>query len=267
MRNNWTREELILAFNLYFKIPYGQFNNRNKEIIELGEILGRTPGAVAFKLVNFVSLDPKHKELGRKGAVNVGKLDIEIFNEFRNNWEDLLFESEKILAEKQNTTVEVKYKDVIEEFRYKQGEEKLRTVKTRVNQELFRRMILTNFDYKCAITEIGISELLVASHIKPWSKDKNERLNPANGISLSGTFDKAFDNGLITIDSNYKVIFSVHLKVYSDKQFYKEHFQSYEGKEITQPRKVALGLDFLKYHNDVIFEKRNQIPKSQFRKS
>ena len=175
MRNNWTREELILAFNLYFKIPYGQFNNRNKEVIELGEILGRTPGAVAYKLVNFVSLDPKHKELGRKGAVNVGKLDIEIFNEFRNSWEDLLFESEKILAEKQKTTIEAKYKDVIEDFKHKQGEEKLRTVKTRVNQELFRRMILTNFDYKCAITQIGISELLIASHIKPWSKDKNER--------------------------------------------------------------------------------------------
>ncbi len=253
---NWTREELILAFNLYFKIPYGQFNNRNKEVIELANILGRTSGAVAYKLVNFVSLDPKHKKLGRKGAVNVGKLDIEIFNEFRNNWEDLLFESEKILAEKQKTTVEEKYKDVIEDNRYKQGEEKLRTVKTRVNQDLFRRMILTNFDYKCTVTSISILELLVASHIKPWSKDKNERLNPANGISLSATFDKAFDNGLITIDADYKIVFSTQLKNYSKTLFYKEHFEIYEGKEITQLRKVALGLDFLKYHNDVIFEKK-----------
>ena len=262
MRNpNWTREELILAFNLYFKIPYGQFNNRNKEVIELAEILGRTSGAVAYKLVNFVSLDPKHKELGRKGAVNVGKLDIEIFNEFRNSWEDLLFESEKILAEKQKTTIEAKYKDVIEDFKHKQGEEKLRTVKTRVNQELFRRMILTNFDYKCAVTQIGISELLVASHIKPWSKDKNERLNPANGISLSGTFDKAFDNGLITINVDCKIIFSSQLKKHSNSQFYKEQFETYEGKEITQPRKVALGLDFLKYHNDVIFEKKYKLMK------
>ncbi len=188
-------------------------------------------------------------------------MDIEIFNEFRNNWEDLLFESEKILAEKQETTIEAKYKDIIEDYKHKQGEEKLRTVKTRVNQELFRRMILTNFDYKCAITGISILELLVASHIKPWSKDKNERLNPANGISLSGTFDKAFDNGLITIDANYKVIFSTYLKIYSDKQFYKEHFQDYEGKEITQPRKVALGLDFLKYHNDIVFERKNKLTK------
>ena len=257
---NWTREELILAFNLYFKISYGQFNNRNKEVIELAKLLGRTSGAVAYKLVNFVSLDPKQKEKGRKGAVNVGKLDIEIFNEFQNDWENLLYESEKILAEKQHTTVEIKYKDVIEEYKDKQGEEKLRTVKTRVNQELFRRMILTNFDYKCAIIGIGVSELLVASHIKPWSKDKNERLNPANGISLSGTFDKAFDKGLITINENYKVVISAQLKTYSKTKFFKEHFEIYEGKEILQPRKVAIGLEFLKYHNDVIFEKRNKNP-------
>ena len=58
-RNNWTREELILAFNLYCKLPYGQFNNRNSEVKILADLIVRTPGAVAYKLVNFVSLDPK----------------------------------------------------------------------------------------------------------------------------------------------------------------------------------------------------------------
>ena len=42
MRNNWTREELILAFNLYCKHPYGRFNNRSKEVNELAEIIGRS---------------------------------------------------------------------------------------------------------------------------------------------------------------------------------------------------------------------------------
>ena len=54
MRNNWTRDELILAFNLYCKLPYGQFNNRNSEVKILADLIGRTPGAVAYKLVNFV---------------------------------------------------------------------------------------------------------------------------------------------------------------------------------------------------------------------
>jgi putative restriction endonuclease len=254
MRNpNWTREELILAFNLYFKIPYGQFNPRSKGVIELSGILGRSPGAVAYKLVNFVSLDPAHKEKGRKGAVNVGKLDIEVFNEFRNNWEDLLFESERVLAEKQNFTIEEKYKDIFETTKDKQGEERVRLVKTRVNQDLFRKIILTNFDYKCAITSISIPELLIASHIKPWSKDKNERLNPSNGISLSATFDKAFDKGLITIDDNFRVIASSYVKKYAKNQFYKDIFEPYENKEILLPRKVSIGLDFIKYHNDNIF--------------
>jgi putative restriction endonuclease len=41
--NKWTREELIIAFNLYCKIPFGKIHNRNPEIIELAKILGRTP--------------------------------------------------------------------------------------------------------------------------------------------------------------------------------------------------------------------------------
>ena len=102
MRNNWTRDELILAFNLYCKLPYGQFNNRNAEVKKLAEILGRSSGAIAYKLVNFVSLDPKQKLLGRKGATNIGKLDKEVFVEFTQNFDELFVESEKLLEQKTN---------------------------------------------------------------------------------------------------------------------------------------------------------------------
>lgn len=250
---NWTRDELILVLNLYYKIPYGQFNNRNKDVIELGAILGRTSGAVGYKLVNFVSLDPAQQAKGRKGAVNVGKLDIEVFNEFRNNWADLMFESEAILAKLQSTTIEEKFNEVIEIRNLGVGREELRTVKTRVNQELFRRMTLSNFDFRCAITLIAIPELLVASHIKPWSKDANERLNPANGLSLTATFDRAFDRGLITIDDELKTVYSSNLKKHKESSFYKQSFSPFENIEILVPRKVSIGMNFLKYHNDEIF--------------
>jgi putative restriction endonuclease len=107
MRNNWTRDELILAFNLYCKLPYGQFNNRNSEVKKLAEILGRSSGAIAYKLVNFVSLDPKQKLLGRKGATNIGKLDKEVFVEFTQNFDELFVESEKLLEQKTNDIIEI----------------------------------------------------------------------------------------------------------------------------------------------------------------
>src|SRR5574337_228422 len=60
-RHNWTREELILAFNLYCKIPFGKIHYRNPEIIDLAMVIGRTPSAVSWKLANFARLDPSLK--------------------------------------------------------------------------------------------------------------------------------------------------------------------------------------------------------------
>lgn len=54
----WTKEQLKLAFHLYCQLPFGRLHSRNPEIIELANLIGRTPGAVAMKLVNFASLDP-----------------------------------------------------------------------------------------------------------------------------------------------------------------------------------------------------------------
>lgn len=73
---------------------------------------------------------------------------------------------------------------------------------------------MSNYINGCGITGISIPELLVASHIKFWSKNEKNRLNPSNGICLSATFDKAFDKGLIAIDSDFKVLFSSKLNKY-----------------------------------------------------
>ena len=93
-RKNWTREELIVAFNLYCKIPFSKINYNHKLIIELADAIGRTPSAVAWKLVNFASLDPTLKAKNIKGASNSGKLDKVIFDEFYSDWNNLAYESE-----------------------------------------------------------------------------------------------------------------------------------------------------------------------------
>lgn len=49
-RKNWKREELVVAFNLYCKIPFGQIHIRNPKIAELANLIGRSPSAVSWKL-------------------------------------------------------------------------------------------------------------------------------------------------------------------------------------------------------------------------
>ncbi|MBP9133939.1 MAG: HNH endonuclease [Saprospiraceae bacterium] len=252
-RRNWTREELILAYNLYCKIPYGQFNTSSIDVKELAQIIGRTPGAVAFKLVNFVSLDPRQKLLGRKGATNIGKLDKEIFEEFSTNFDEMFYESENLLSAK---SLDFHKRGNVEIFvdNSKKGEYKIRETKVRVNQDYFRTLVLSNYSNICSVTGIKVPELLIASHIKPWSKDEKNRLNPSNGICLSATFDKAFDKGLISIDKSYNILFSSKLKKYSKENFYQEELSKFESRQIIPPMKFLPNEEFLIYHNDVVFQ-------------
>lgn len=136
-----------------------------------------------------------------------GRRQVEpIWDEFANDREKLLFESERILAEKENTTIEAKFASNLVNVKNLKGETKVREVKTRINQDIFRQIVMANYDSKCAITGIDIPILLVASHIVPWSKNKQERLNPENGICLSSLYDKSFDKGLIGLNEQYEIL-------------------------------------------------------------
>ena len=94
MRNPaWTRDELILALSLYFKLDHSDISSSNPRIIHLSEILNRlpihhdrpnqavfrNPNGVAMKLSNFLRLDPTYHG---KGLQQGGKLEVEIWNQF-----------------------------------------------------------------------------------------------------------------------------------------------------------------------------------------
>ncbi len=254
-RNLWKKEELILAFNLYLKIPFGKMHSTNKEVIHLANLIGRTPNSIALRLVNFASVDPVLKARGIKGMDGGTKIVQPIWDEFFNNQEQLVFLSEQILAQKENTSIENKYKDLLFDIKDLKGEMVTREVKTRVNQSVFRQMVLANYNTKCAITGIDIPKLLLASHIIPWSKSEKERLNPENGICLSALYDKAFDKGLIGIDLNYEIILSKDLKAKKDTSFYNQHFAPIKNKKIIEAISYLPRKEFLQYHLDVVFEK------------
>lgn len=247
----WTREELILAVNLYCKLPFGKMHKGNKEIIQFAEMIGRTPSSIALKLGNFASFDPTLKERGIKGATNASKLDKQIWDEFYNNWDAALIESENLLAKAKHTTIEkINKVDVSEIIR--EGLEKERLVKTRINQSIFRSIILATYDSKCCITGINNPDLLIASHIVAWSKDQKNRLNPMNGLCLNALHDRAFDKYLITISADdYKILISAKLKTKTAVENITQFFLNLEGTTIHLPDKFLPSKDLLKIHNDL----------------
>lgn len=196
---NWTREELILAFNLYLKLDFGKMHKGNADVKKLSAILGRrTPDSVAMRLTNFASVDPYHQQRGVKGMSGGYNQVKPIWDEFINNQEDLVFESERILAGYQHKTIEEVYPEIEFDLKDLKGEVKIRAVKTRVNQSVFRQMVLKTYQNRCAISGIDFPELLVAGHIVPWAENEHERLNPENGICLSNLYDRAYDTNFIS---------------------------------------------------------------------
>ena len=102
----------------------------------------------------------------------------------------------------------------------------------------------------------GLSEprLLIASHIVPWAKDRNNRLNPRNGLCLSAIHDRAFDKGLIALSDDFKVILAESLKRRNDL-FARDVFLPLEGKPIELPERFSPNPEFIARHRAEIFQR------------
>ncbi len=253
-RRNWQRDELILAFNLYCKIPFGRIHNRNPAIISLAEAIKRSPSAVSWKLANFARLDPSLQERNIAGATHGSKGEAEVWEEFNDDWEALAFESERLLANLTGRKVE-EVAEVAEEDLPTEGKERERVVRSRVNQHFFRSTILAAYEDKCCITGMPIPGLLTASHIVPWSVDSENRLNPRNGLCLNAMHDRAFDRGLLTITAEYRVKLSPIISGLDEDAAVRDFLIRYEGVPITLPSRFVPDPSFLKYHNEEIYLK------------
>jgi len=248
-RRDWTRDELIVAFNLYCKIPFGRIHIRNPLVIEMAKAVGRTPSALSWKLANFARLDPALQKRNIAGASHGARAEVEIWNEFSNDWDRLAFESERLLSQLLGRTPEL-----VEEAReFPEGRSRETLVRVRINQGFFRAAVLASYGARCCITGLSISELLTASHIVPWSVDTKNRTNPRNGLCLNAFHDRAFDCGLLTITPDLKVKLSPRVRRKSTESAAREFLGRYEGVSISPPRRFAPDKDFLLYHNEKIF--------------
>lgn len=256
----WTRQQLLVAFSLYCKMPFGKMHSRNPEIIEYAGLLGRTPSALAMKLTNIASLDPAITATGRKGLKGASKADRQMWEEMQADWENFVIQSEKAIGEVLTQTPMEKSsilddQALPEEQRDYSGKNRIVTSTTRVGQKFFRKAVLSAYNNKCCITGLSVPQLLVASHIVPWSIDRENRLNPSNGLALSMLHEKAFDSGLITVDCDMKVCVSSKIKISPNDTFFNTTLLNYHGRSILQSEKFQPGKDFLLYHRENIFEK------------
>jgi putative restriction endonuclease len=252
-RNNWTKEETIVAFNVYCKIPFKASSKTNPTIIKYANILGRSPSALNMKVGNFGRLDPELKKQGIVGLAHGSKMEEEVWEEFNGNWEKLAYESELLISKFAHKPIEEISEIETEDI--KEGLERDTIVKQRVNQSFFRSTVLSSYYFKCCITGLSIPDFLIASHIVPWSKNTEHRLNPRNGLCLNSIHDKAFDRGFITITPDFTVKISKDFKAFADEKAVKDFFLKFENHKINLPDKFLPSKEFLDFHQQNIFRK------------
>jgi len=250
MNKRWEIWELKLALNLYCKLPFGQYHSHNPEVIKLAKILNRTPSAVAMKLCNFASLDKVHQKRGVKGLSHGSKNDILVWQQFHEDVEGFILESEKILQEHKGKSL---IDEISNDLPHVDGLEREAIVRQRVNQQFFRRMVLASYRYRCAVCMLPIESLLVASHIVPWAVNKKIRMDPRNGIALCSLHDKAFDTGLITVDVRYYLRLSPVLDRFSKEPAIVHGFLPYKDNKILLPDRFLPLEGYLKYHFENVF--------------
>jgi putative restriction endonuclease len=254
----WTRDELLVALNIYRKLPFGKLDARNPVVKEVAARLQRSSNSVAMKLCNFASLDPLLKARGIRGLEGASNLDRQIWGEFQEHPLEVSSQSEAalrtLIRAPESDEIDVEKDRGIKIVPPSGPTEQMMNVKVRRSQQFFRQMILNAFDSRCCITGLPVRELLVASHILPWSKFPAERLNPENGLCLSRTHDGAFDAGLIAFDDQCRMVLSRRIKKWLPQKAVQENFENYEGAALTIPEDaIPPRPEFLQFHRENIF--------------
>ena len=226
----WTKEETVLALALYCKIPFGKIHKNNPQVIELSKLIGRTPASVSIKIGNFGRFDEVLAKKGISGLSHGSALDKVVWDEYHLNMQALSDTVDKVpyMQEFMN-----------EDDTLPAGKTRTSTVQTRVNQGFFRSAVIWAYNRKCCVTGLDVPSLLIASHIKPWkdSDPQTERTNPCNGLSLNALHHEAFDDGIFTIDIDYRIWISKAAKERYTSEVFNDFFAKYEGKTITLPER------------------------------
>lgn len=245
----WTKNEIVLALDLYCRMPFGSISASNPQIQELADFLKRSPASVAMKMCNLARFDPTLQVRNVQGLTNGSKLDKEIFDRYFTHMDELAVEAYKVRQRLPNSSPI--YVDDPQEIGY----DTVREIRQRVGQAFFRSAVLNAYNNRCCVTGITHPKLLIASHIKPWRAcdNGNERVNPQNGLCLNAIHDHAFDAGLITINKEGIIIFSKEAASIEMDENTRNWFMYTKGKCINLPEKFGPSPAFIEYHNDQIF--------------
>ena len=221
----------MMAFALYIVLKPRECDDKGLDVQRLASFLHRTPSSVVLKIWNIAAYDANRKARGRVGMKHGSKLDSQVWQWYAEDPDTFMEQCLNLLrhallqadannfnpaplASDRYSPLETATTLLVAEHT-PTGEERPITTLQRVNQSYFRNSLLQNYHSTCCITGMQIPKLLIASHIKPWKASSAvEKTAASNGLLLNAFHDRAFDQGLISIDDDYRIMVN-HDKVLS----------------------------------------------------
>jgi len=197
-----------------------------------------------MKTSNFASLD---QSIHQKGLTGGSKADEVLWNEFIADPTRIGLEMEEA-ATRFCAPDSIRQEDEDLPVFLPHETEAIRVGRVRRVQWFFRGVVLAAYNKQCAITGLAVPELLIASHIIPWSVNPERRADPTNGILLNSLLDRAFDSGLIAFDDNYRVLVSVPLEKAAAKAGLDCSLTRLRGRSLTLPKRFKPDPAALEYH-------------------
>lgn len=127
------------------------------------------------------------------------------------------------------------------------GQDRLAITKQRVNHSIFKRRLLKRYSNKCCLCGVQGEDMLIASHIKPWSEaDMDERVDVNNGLLLCPNHDWLFDKGYISFDDDGKIIISEKLNEINQILMNVDRKRSINMSEKTKA--------YMEYHREILLK-------------
>lgn len=267
MREQWTKEEMILTLYIYLTHDSEELHKSSNFLIEFCDRLNkftglkRTPSSIEMRISNYKSVDPNYTKVG---LANGGKSVLEYWEKYHQELKYMENLYSKFVNETFVETSEEAKQELIEivnqlEYKTVDIEGKDSYIESVINmrngeiQKIFKNNLNVEFNQKCALCNIKQKNLLIGSHILPYSKckDKTDMINHYNGLLLCPNHDALFDKKLITFDEDGKIIISCKIdkNIYKDLNINPNMFL--EKKYLTSER-----IEFLKEHIK-LFDKKN----------
>ena len=245
----WTKEEFILTLDLYFRMPFGQISKGNPDIIKMADLINRTPSSVAMRLCNYANCDPALRDRGVSGLSGGFKQCLPYWEKYSTRRGELSSEAIKC----RRKIIESSYNN---EEAYSHISEWDNLVNELYDYK-FQSIVKKNYHERCAVSGLKTPQLLAGCHIVPITEGEEDTLDASNGICLTILYARAYVEGLIGFDKNYKIHLSSELKKYQFDKGYFSLFKKIDGAYLgINDVAIKPNVDYLEWHMDTIFDKQ-----------